>query len=40
MKDATDESMVAVCKENIGYWEERGFKPVFNIIDNITSETI
>ena len=40
VKDTTDESMVAAFKENIEYLEERGFKPVFNVIDNISSKAI
>ena len=39
-KDATDESMVAAFKENFEYLAERGFKPVFNIIDNVASKAI
>ena len=40
IKNAADESMVAVFKENIEFQEERGFKPVFNVIDNIASKAI
>ena len=40
IKDTADESMVAAFKENIEYLEERGFKPVFNVIDNIASKAI
>ena len=40
IKDATNESMVAVFKENIEYLAERGFRPVFNIIDNVASKAI
>ena len=40
IKDATDESMVAAFKENIEYLEERGFKPEFNVIDNVASKAI
>ena len=40
IKDAKDESMVAAFKKNIEYLEERGFKPSFNIIDNVASKAI
>ena len=40
IKDATDESMMTAFKENIEYLAEGGFKPVFNIIDNIASKAI
>ena len=32
--------MVAAFKENIKYLEEGGFKPVFNVIDDIASKAI
>ena len=38
IKDATDKSVVVAFKENIEYLSERGFKPVFNIIDNLVSK--
>ena len=34
IRDAMEKSMVAAFKENIECLEERGFKPVFNGIDN------
>ena len=40
IRDATDESMLAAFKENIEYLEERGIKPVFNVIDNVASKAI
>ena len=40
IKDATDESMVEVFKENIRYLAERWFKPVFNVIDYVASKVI
>ena len=40
MKDAKDESMIKAFKENIEYLGERGFKPTFNIIDNVASKAI
>ena len=40
IKDATDEIMVVAFKENIEYLAERGFRPVFNIIDNVASKAI
>ena len=32
--------MVATFKDNIMYLTERGFKPVFNIIDNFLSKEV
>ena len=40
IKDVTDESMVAAFKENNEYLAERGFKPVFNVNDNVASKEI
>ena len=40
MKDAKDESMIRAFKENMGYLGDRGFKPSFNIIDNVVSNAI
>ena len=40
MKDAKDESMIKAFKENIEYLGDRGFKPSFNIIDNVASKAI
>ena len=38
--DAIGKSMVVAFRENIEYLAERGFKTVFNIIDNISSKAI
>ena len=40
MKDSKDESMIKAFKENIECLRERGFKPSFNIIDNVASKAI
>ena len=37
---ATDEQMIKAFKENINYLTSRGFKPSFNIIDNVASKAI
>ena len=36
----TDEKMIAAFKDNITYLSKRGFKPSFNIIDNVASKAI
>ena len=35
-----DETIIGVFKERIVYLTERGFKPKFNILDNIASKAI
>ena len=40
MKDAKDESMIKAFKENIECLGDSGFKPSFNIIDNVASKGI
>ena len=40
IKDAKDETMVEAFKMNIEYLSKRGFKPEFNIIDNVASKAI
>ena len=35
---ATDEQMIKAFKENLNYLTSRGFKPSFNIIDNVASK--
>ena len=40
MKDANDDSMIRAFKENMEYLGDRGFKPSFNIIDNVASKAI
>ena len=40
MKDAKHENMIRAFKENMEYLEGRGFKPSFNIIDNVASKAI
>ena len=37
---ATDEQMIKAFKENIEYLTSRGFKPSFNVIDNVASKAI
>ena len=37
---ATDEQMIKAFEENISYLIKRGFKPTFNIIDNVASKAI
>ena len=38
MKDVTNTSTITTFKENITYLKKIGFKPVYNIIDNVVSE--
>ena len=40
VKDPTDESTVEAFNKNIKYLAERGFEPVFNVIDNVVSNAI
>ena len=40
IKYASNESMVAAFKENIEYLAERGFRPVFNVTDNVALKEI
>ena len=40
IKDAIDESMVAVFKENVEYLAERGPKLVFDVVDDVSSKAI
>ena len=35
VKDLKDETVVSAFRDNIEYLKSRGFKPVFNIIDNV-----
>jgi len=37
---ATDEQMIKAFKDNINYLRSRGFKPSFNIIDNVALKAI
>ena len=38
IETATDEQMIQAFKTNISYLTKRGFKPSFNIIDNVASK--
>ncbi len=38
--DATDSTMVEAFKHNIEYLGKRGFKPKFNVMDNVASKAI
>ena len=38
--DTKDETIIRVFKEKIEYLTKRGFKPSFNILDNIASKAI
>eukprot|EP00978_Attheya_sp_CCMP212_P021361 scaffold62214_cov29-Attheya_sp.AAC.5 len=40
IKDAKAETIVASFKKNIEYLKKRGFKPVFNIIDNVATKAV
>jgi len=40
IKGAKDETMVEAFKMNIEYLNKRGFKPKFNIMDNVASKAI
>ena len=40
IETATDEQMISAFKKNITYLTKRGFKPSFNIIDNVASKAI
>ena len=40
IKDTTDESMLTAFEDNIEYLSSRGFKPIYNIIDNVASTAI
>ena len=39
VKYLKDKSIIETFKENITYLTKRGFKPVFNIIDNVASKS-
>ena len=38
--DTKEETLVAAFKQNLEYLSERGFRPVFNIIDNVASKAV
>ena len=38
--DTKGETIIATFRDNITYLEARGFKPSFNIIDNVASEAV
>jgi hypothetical protein len=40
IENAQDDTIVRVFKEKINYLEKRGFKPVFNIIDNVAIKAV
>jgi len=40
IKTATDEEMIRAFQKNITYLTQRGFKPEFNVIDNVASKAI
>ena len=40
VKDLKDETVVAAFRDNIEYLKSRGFKPVFNVLDNVASKAI
>ena len=40
IKTATDDEMIRAFKKNITYLTQRGFKPAFNVIDNVASKAI
>ena len=40
IENTKDETMVRIFKEQIDYLTKRGFKPTFNIIDNVASKAI
>ena len=40
IKDAKAETIVEAFKTNIEYMTKRGFKPIFNIIDNVATNAI
>ena len=40
IKDAKSEKIVRCFKQNITYLSKRGFKPVYNVIDNVATKAI
>ena len=40
IKDAKVETIVECFKQNIEYLSKRGFKPVYNVIDNVATKAI
>ena len=40
IKNMKEETIVECFKQNIEYLSKRGFKPVLNIIDNVTSREV
>ena len=40
IKDAKAETIVQCFKKNIAYLSKRGFKPVYNVIDNVATKAI
>ena len=40
MKDAKSETIVDCFKQNITYLTKRGYKPVYNVIDNVATKAI
>jgi hypothetical protein len=40
LETTTDENMIEAFQKNISYLTRRGFKPSFNIIDNVASKAI
>ena len=40
MKDAKSETIVECFKQNITYLSKRGYKPVYNVIDNVATKAI
>ena len=40
IKDAEAETIVEALKNNITYLPKRGFKPVFNIIDDVAMKAV
>ena len=40
MKDAKSETIVECFKQNITYLSKRGYKPVYNVVDNVATKEI